>query len=122
LFEGHAGVKSVGSIAIGVIIDMLVNKFSTYSPIKQGIIAGGVSAFVLFFHLRRLCRFTVYTYYTFTGFLFGSGHRVYNWLLRSWQNQLPTRPEPDATPSSLRFKEEFLSNTTFIFVCDSFIT
>ncbi len=52
LFESHAGVKSLGSIAIGVIIGMLVNKFSTYSPIKQGIIAGGVSAFVLFVHLR----------------------------------------------------------------------
>ncbi len=58
MFEGRAGLKSLALVGIGVIVGLLVNKFSTYSPVIQGIIAGSVSTFIFFVHLRRLWRFT----------------------------------------------------------------
>jgi hypothetical protein len=37
-----------------VVTGLLINWLSTYSPNKQGIIVGSVSAFILFVHLGKL--------------------------------------------------------------------
>jgi hypothetical protein len=102
LFEGRAGLKSLASVGIGVIVGLLVNKFSTYSPVIQGIIAGSVSTFNFFVHLRRLWRFTASAFYTFRIFLFYFGSRIYNWLSRICRNQVPTNPTNDIA-SNRRF-------------------
>lgn len=76
----------MGSVGVGICVGLLINKFSSYDPIKQGIIAGIISTFVLFINLRKLWSFTMYTKHTFT-----------NWFSRLYRNRTPTNAASTST-------------------------
>ncbi|CAF1524948.1 unnamed protein product [Adineta ricciae] len=97
---GHAVLKSFASLGIGILVGLMVNKFSTYSPVTQGLIASTVTAFIFFVNLRRVLRFFSSFIYTSRVLLFHLRNRLNNWFARLPNSSITTNIQTDTTSTT----------------------